>query len=163
MAIWQVGADGKAPAGVAPGDQIVTGGGVYEVGPDGRGTKISDLSGLTASGAKTTGSAAVVAEAAARLRSIVSGAGSGAAPQVAAPQVETARAGVDGLDLLGTDVNGIVYTAPAAVSGYDPGDYAPASTGSTSWGNIAGYAVLALIGIAVLDRLIGGKRKGGAR
>lgn len=162
MAIWQVGADGKAPAGVAPGDQIVTGGGVYEVGPDGRGTKVSDLSALTSSGVKTTGSAAVVAEAAARLRNIVSGAGSGAAaaPTVA-PQIETAPAGVDGLGILGTDVNGLVYTAPTSTPGYDPGDYRPTSTSSTSWGNILGYVILGLIGIAVLDRFIGGKRKGG--
>lgn len=31
MAIYQVGADGKAPPGLKPGDQVVTGGGVYKV------------------------------------------------------------------------------------------------------------------------------------
>ena len=157
MAVWTVGADGKAPDGARPGDQIVTGGGIYEVQNDGSGKKVSDLSAYNSAGVATTGSAAVVAEAAARLKGIYNSASGGLAPAD-----QNASKKTDTITPAAADENGIVYTQPTGIQGYNPGDYA-ASSGSSSvtsagLSNIIGYVVIALIGIALLDRFVNQKR-----
>lgn len=153
MAIFTVGSDGKAPAGAQPGDQIVTGGGIYEIGPDGSGNKIADLSGLI--GKATTGSSVDVARAAQILRGQSAGSSGGAmtggvsaAAVVGSAQPETGFVG-------NIDVNGI-----GEITDYNPADYGGSSaTTSASWGNVIGYIVLALVGIAVLDRFMNKGRK----
>lgn len=149
--VWQVGSDGKAPASAAAGDYVVTGGGVYQVGSDGRGTLVSSLSDYVKSGAAKTGSKAVVTEAYTNLKGILSG---NKAPSVVKTVTEKPAAATVGA----VDDNGIIYTAPAAASGYDPSEYASAGSviSSKKIGDYIGYVVLGLIGIAVLDRFIGG-------
>lgn len=150
MAIFTVGSDGKAPAGAMPGDQIVTGGGIYEIGPDGSGNKIADLSGLI--GKATTGSSVDVARAAQILRG-QSGDSSGSMVGGTAPAAVVGSAKPETGYLGAVDVNGI-----GEISDYNPGDYGSAAT-STSWGNVVGYVVLALIGIALLDRFMNKGRR----
>lgn len=153
MAIYTVGSDGKAPAGVQPGDQIVTGGGIYEIGPDGSGNKVSDLSGLI--GKATTGSSIDVARAAQILRGQGSSTttGSGITSGIDPAAVVGSEKPAEGY-MASVDANGI-----GTITDYNPGDYGGSAASSASWGNVVGYIVLALIGIALLDRFMNkGKR-----
>jgi len=151
MAIYTVGSDGKAPAGALPGDQIVTGGGIYEIGPDGSGNKIADLSGLI--GKATTGSSVDVARAAQILRG-QNGNSSASMVSGTAPAAVVGSAKPETGYISDVDINGI-----GEISDYNPGDYASSTASSTAWGNVVGYIVLALIGIALLDRFMNKGKK----
>jgi len=134
MAYVLVNKDGTSDAKV--GDLVVTGGGIYE--KTAAGSKF--ISGLDVVIDKAkSGSYGDVLSA----FSLLSNKGAVSDTPVAAVETVTPTS---------VDDNGIVSVA---VDGYDPNDYAVATSSSSAGiSNIVGYVVLGLVGIALLDRFM---------
>ncbi len=119
------------------GDRVVTGGGIYEKLASGASRLVEKLD--TATG--TTKSYAEVM--AAYVRKVSGG--------------STNNSTVDTTKQPDIPVNTTGSDSTLFTPGYDPTDYANYSTTSTSgFGNIMGYIVLGLVGIALLDRFMNG-------
>lgn len=143
MAILMANKDGTSNA--QPGDIVVTGGGVYQKGKAGE--KSILIGGLDTVSGKTGQIADVIRN----YNNIVSGqqilpAGRGADKL----QTEQARAEAAAREAALTP-------APAlstGIVGFNPNEYVSSGGGSTSGASFGGYAIVALVGIVLLDKLL---------
>ncbi len=147
MAILMVNPDGTSNA--KAGDFVVTGGGIYRKNEDGSSTKVSGID--TASGTSKN-----FADVVSTFNKLTGGSNQ------TQPVNKTAQDGKiqESFKVDAVDGNGI---AKVTVQGYDPEEYQvtyKTAGSSAGIGNILGYVILGLVGIALLDRFMngGGKR-----
>lgn len=146
MALLLVNSDGTSSA--QAGDLVVTGGGIFEKLADGTSVKVSDLPG------GNTGSYDTVKSVFNKLTNDMLGFSQMTELQTSVQEKIEA-------EQQKPDENGIVYL------GFDPSQYMNySSNGSTSdsgtsstFSNVVGWAVVGLIGIALLDRFINKSEK----
>lgn len=147
MAIVLVNKDGSSNAKV--GDYVVTGGGVYKKTATGS-VRTGDLD-------TSTGSSGNFSDVVAKFNSLVSG--GGGSNNETKTKTTTDGTKKETVTVDSVDDNGI---ATVTVAGYDPADYSTSyktTSSSSGIGTILGYAVLGLVGIALLDRFMNGKEK----
>lgn len=134
-----------------PGDYVVTGGGIYQK---------TETGSVWVGGIDTpTGTSKSFSDVVATYNRLISGGGGSTKKEEKA--AVTTKQLQDDLEITGVDDNGIL-----SVSGYDPTifpvyipmDSSGGNAASVDFGNIAGYVILGLVGIALLDRIIGGGR-----
>lgn len=126
-----------------PGDTVVTGGGLYVKQADGTSKFLSPL---PIAGGKT-GSYDVV-------QSVFSSLNKNIGIDKTVKAIVPVAA--DQPQVVDTNWNYDSFTG----SEYDPSDYAAPSSSGVSGSTIAGYIIVGLVGLAVLDRFIGGSPKG---
>lgn len=141
MALLIANRDGTSNA--KPGDTVVTGGGLYVKQEDGSSKFLSPLP--TATG--KTGSYEVVQSV---FNSLNVNIGTRKKDGVDVPVAS------DRNEVIDTSWNYDSFTTPD----YDPSDYAAPSGSGVSGSTIAGYIIVGLVGLAVLDRVVGGSPKG---
>ncbi len=154
MAVIVAKPDGTSSA--KAGDTVITGGGIYRKNEDGSSTKLESLKDFI--GAGTTKDYSQLATIAKSYVSRESAKGGSSESYVeTSSRKETTPATNDTYYAQSVDSNGIV----SAVQGFTPVDYSSTSAAGSSSGvnKIVGYIVLGLVGLAVLDRFIGGGGK----
>ena len=141
MAFLIANRDGTSNA--KPGDTVITGGGLYVKQEDGTSKFLSPLPTSTGK----TGSYET-------LQSIYNSLN----VNIGTSKKDNSNVPVaaDQTQVVDTPWNYDSFTAPD----YDPTDYAAASGSGVSGSTIAGYIIVGLVGLAVLDRFIGGSKKG---
>lgn len=153
MAVIVANPDGSSSA--KAGDTVITGGGIYRKNADGSSTKIEGLREFIGSDkTKDYSQLSKIAESYAT-RERVRG-GSPAAAEVSSRR-DTTPAANDTYYASSVDANGIV----SGVTGFTPVDYSSGSASGSSAGlnKVLGYVILGLVGLAILDRFVGGGGK----
>ena len=154
MSIVLVNPDGTSNAKV--GDLVITGGGIYEKTSTGS-RFVQSLKDYI--GADKTQSRRVVEDIYKTVTGVpgyeLIGKGNGGTLSADGKRI------IGGYEVVSkVDDNGIVTVSGSGSPGYDPNDYAASSTsGGLSGSKIAGYAIIGLVGLAVLDRFVGGSGK----
>ncbi len=164
MAILLPNKDGTSAAKV--GDIVVTGGGIFEKTASGsvRRTDLEATSGYSGGvGDYRTLSNTVYNTVRAAITNSGGGSGSsGGGSSTPDPEKATAPAPTPAPENVTFDANGIGYIDTnmfGGFSGFDPNTYAT-NTGGSSDGlkNALGYIVLGLVGLAILDKIVGGAK-----
>lgn len=151
MAFLIANKDGTSNA--QPGDTVITGGGLYVKQADGSSKFLSPLP--TATG--KTGSYEVLQGIYKSLNvNIGTKGGSLGALTKDGKLIPGTGFKYDQNEVIDTSWNYDSFTSPE----YNPSDYAAASGSGVSGSSIAGYIIVGLVGLAVLDRFVGGSPKG---
>ena len=155
MTIIVANKDGSSNA--APGDVVVTGGGIYQKNTDGSSTKLSGLKDYI--GTEKTGDYNVLQTVAQSFaaRQSVQGGRSDAVVNNVATNAQTAPVQPDYWQATGADENGLVSGVV-----FSPVDYSSSSGSSASssgLNKIMGYVIVGLVGLAILDRFVGGGKR----
>lgn len=152
MAVIVANPDGSSSA--KAGDTVITGGGIYRKNADGSSTKLEGLRDFIGSDkTKDYSALKTIAESYASRERARAG-GSASDTEVSRGK-ETTPATDDTYYATGIDQNGIV----SSVTGFTPVDYSSSSSAGSSSGlnKVLGMVILGLVGLAILDRFVGGK------
>lgn len=159
----------KAPASAKVGDLIVTGGGIFKMTENGgvRDTEAEKASGYFGGvGNYNTLATEVYNKVRTSLSSGRSGGSSGGSSggtsdtPTPTPNVDASNSQQPQDINVNYDVNGIGYLDGVdGIEGYNPYDYVNYSSGGSSEtiSNFFGYVLLGLVGLVILDRIVGGK------